>query len=552
MAISLASLLFNLSGDLQAQPRYRQNDVVTFTDCRSVWSVDIGRREVYFATEGGVWRIERFTGEPLDPWFTGVGLEKAIRLTAGRIILWHDRSNTLWLAAKDGLYYYRQDVERWYQLDDRTREELKGARIDALGESGDSVLVELKLRELQGDSTQILAVDPFIFRVLGTIPPDKVPEQVRWVRFSRHPLKRELPRYRLTDPSLHFDRMQGVITDLELDKFWPVAESLDDEADLHYILYPGLGIGVADAIHMRLEILQPGPAGRDVKAIGPGPGGRLWVGGEDDPDKGGFNLFDRAGGRWERFDADVIVGIDSHRARDVLTIGGLVFFATDAGLVYFKPKDAGWFTLDRFDGLAGPNIRALTAAEDILFLGGDMGVNLRELQAGSIWSAGDRRVDELRTSDCVSDGDTVWIAGLQGVFRWTPEGGWEPFAGKGISGEPARSLAITRTRLWIGGRHGIREFDRRSGEWAEHPGRVFLRGGMPLSLASNDSLLWVGSDRGLFCFNRLRGSWLEYGTGQGLPHPRIQRLILEADTLWIGSPAGLTRFIWNRPERDVF
>jgi len=516
--------------------------MVTYSDSRNVWCVDIGRRVVYVATDSGVWRFSRYTGDPLDPWYTGIGIQEAIPLTGGQVILWHENSSTLWLATMHGLLYYRSDYQTWYRLENYR---LNGKRITSLGETDRLVLVEID--DAHGG---IYQVDPFssMIDVMKNDPPGKV----RWTG-RRGWTVHEYPHYYPTDFDIFFDREDGRITDWEHHSFKPVYEAYNEYDQKRYLCYPGLGLVVADEHRRSLEVVQLGPAGSDVKCIAIDDDGTIWTGGDNRYVRSGFTHFDRERGHWKRFDSRLIPGLDSHHAWDVITHNKYVYFATDHGLVYCKPDRRDWHTIDRFDGLVGLFTRALSIGAGYLYVGGDDGLNRITLPSGPVWGTESVNANELITSDLTAEGDTVWAAGLQGVFRIKPKIKPERVIdGQIIGRESVRSIAIAESTVWVGTTRNITAFDKENLTQTDYLESVYLKGGKPLTMACNDSLLWVGTDRGLFRFNRLRGKWSEFNTQHGLPHTRIQRLVLEADTLWIGTVRGLTRFIWNRPERDGY
>ena len=522
---------------LLAQPGFKPSDVVTYTDCRRVWSGDVAWREVFFATDGGVWRISRSEGTPLEPWYTGIGYDRAVNLSGARAVLWHKNSNTLWVACRSGLYYCRLDGLRWYQL--------KGVNfgsIRALGENWDQVVVE-------SDGGDLTAVDPFSLQAIGAA--DTAGVEMRWVG-ARGREPHRFPSYALSDPRLDFDPGDGTVTDRNFDHFKPNYDFRDEDEGREYICYPGLGIAVADLRSLRMTIYQPGPAKNDVEAIALDDEGRIWIGGVEETRNGGFSRFDRGSGEWTRFDRTLEFGMESDHAREALFYNGVIYWGTEAGLVYLQSPNYSWRCLDGFDGLSSPDIRTLAVTGGYLIAGSDRGIDFIQTNTNVVWNAGDARLDGLHTESLAVQGDTIWAAGVQGVFKGTLEGRWERISGDSTIGdEPARAITVDERFVWIGSSSGIRQLDRRTGAWTAHLGDVFLKGGKPTALVSNDSLLWVGTNnRGVFRFNRLRGSWLNFGLDQGLPDPRIQRLVLEQDSLWIGSPAGLTRLLWNRPERD--
>jgi len=529
-----------------SQPRFRQNDMVTYSDSRNVWSVDIGRREVYIATDGGVWRFDRFNGTPLDPWYTGVGLYEAFPLHNARVVLWHDPTLSLWVAttAMEGLFVLRTELRTWYHIKDI----LFAGQITSLGDAGDSLLIEI-----DGSEGVMFSIDPNSNSGRWTTFKSDPPENTRWIgkrNWQPHTYQNLIP----SDFSIFFDPDDGTIIDWEQDIFKPVFDLLDEQEYKRYVCYPGLGLVIIDEHRRKFEILQLGPAGSDVRSIGIDDDGSIWMGGENRIKKTGFTCFDRENGTWQRFSKNLIFGMDSEYAWYLTVINNWIYFATDLGLVFCESNRDNWHTVDRFDGLAGQQIRALSSARDILFVGGERGLNRFKLPSGPVWDAGSEDLNELMTGELVSEGDTTWVAGLQGVFRIPPDAlKKKSYQAQLIDEETTRTIAIATDRIWIGTNTCIKGFDRTNGTLEEYISiEGFFRGRKPLSLAANDSLLWVGTEGALYRLNRRRNHWIEYDERHGIPHPLIQRMVLEEDTLWICTPKGLTRFIWNRPLRDVF
>jgi len=523
------------NGLVWAQSGWRQGDVVTYFDARDLRCVELTEREVVFCSGGGIYRLDRLTAAPIEPWLSGVGREKAILLTNGRLLLWHPNSMTLWLAAGGSLYYYRWDIERWGVV-----EGFSAAGVHSLGDAGFYIAAEAKDRQT--------LIDPYLFRALGA--PDEKYDTIRW-QGQRGWKPHSYPYYQTTDIYLRFNPDDGKISDWEFNDYKPVYDILDENYDRRYICYPGLGVGIANERNLSLEIVQPGPAGSDVKSIVLGSDGLIWVGGDNAKDNDGLSQFARKTGRWKRFGWRLTPGLKSQRVWDATLSADNLYLATDFGLSICRLSDFTIRTLDRFDGLHGAALRALAIADGYLFIGGDYGVNRLSLPAGPVFKSGSKKLDDMKAAQMTSDGDTVWVAGVQGLYRGEPDGRWTFVGGEDVIGdEPARAVFITPRKLFVGGSRGVRVLDRRTGQWSAIPTQAYLGGGGTICFAANDSLLWAGSTGGLYRYNFKHGDWRSYSTNQGLPAVRIQRLMLEADTLWIGTPKGLTRFLWNRPGRD--
>ncbi len=520
---------------LWAQSGWRADDVITYFDGREVSCVEIADRIIVFATSGGLIRLDRLTGIPIEPWMTGVSREKSLFLSNGRLLLWHPNSMTLWLVAGGLLYYYRWDVERWGVV-----EEVGAGSVMSLGDAGRYVVAESKAGRVY--------IDPYVFKAVS-VREDEI-DTIRWQgqrAWKPHPY----PFYQTTDIYLKFNPSDGKITDWEFNDYKPVYDILDEDYDRRYICYPGLGLGIANERNLSLEVIQAGPAGSDVKTIVIASDGVMWIGGDNNKNSEGISQFDRKSNRWKRYGWTLTTGLKSHRVWDAVFYKDFLYFATDMGLSVCRLTDFTFRTYDRFDGLNGTSLRALAITSGFLYVGGDYGVNRLTLPSGPIFKSGSKKVDDMKSAQMVSDGDTVWVAGMQGLYRGEPDGRWNYMGGEQVIGdEPARAVCITPNRLFIGGARGVRFLDRATGKWSAIPAQAYLSGAGTICMAANDSLLWIGTTSGLYRYNFNRGDWRHYNVNQGFPSTRIQRLVLEADTLWIGSTKGLTRFLWYRPGRD--
>jgi len=531
-----AFILINITDAAFCQSGFEEGEFVTFADARDVRCGDLTPREVVFATSGGVWRLDRETGEPLEPWLTGVGRDRAVNLSGGRAILWHEVSGSIWLATTSGIYYYRWGVRLWYKL-----EGAPGGDVSAIGEKRDSLFIYQRGR--------IGAIDPFAFRFLGWLKRDSA--DIRWTgSLNKQPT--EYPSYGLDDYSYRYERRDGRIVDRDFREYKPSYTFLDEEYRRRYICYPGLGIGSVDERSGNLSLRQTGPAGDDVRAIALDDDGVIWIGGDNDGDFDGVNRFDRTTLVWKRFSKREINGIESTSISDILVSASTVYAASAAGLLTFDQRMNRWKTFGRLEGGPGDAIRALAIAGGWIVIGGDGGASRMLLASGPFAKLDNPMLKDIRASQATVDGDTIWLSGLQGVYRGVPDGKWELLTGdRTIGAEPARSIAVSPELVCIGGQSGVRIYNRKSGDWNAIQAATYLNGGQTLSLAVADSLIWIGTDRGLFRYNRKQGAFLNFGQNEGLPSARIQRIVVENDSLWLGSPRGLVRFIWNRPNRDI-
>ncbi len=473
---------------------------------------------------------------------TARGRGQAMDLDYGRFILWNNNPQNLLLITLKGIFSYRFDLEYWSVVENFSA----GAKPLQIGRTGDTLAIMTESRDPAFQNEYFL-FDLSFFQIAARV--NSPPEGIVWFKTER---KEEYPFYRIQNNRMWFDNQTGIIEDYDNREYTPASYALDEHYNRRYICYPGLGIGVADDRHLSLTIYQPGPNGSEVRTIALSPGGFIWTGSENNQSVG-INLFDRKTGTWNKFDSDWIFGMDGSRIRDILIHGGFGYFASLNGLLKFDILKNDWKTIDRFDGQDGEDLTALETAKGYLWIGGEYGLSRMNLENGKFFAVSEAVQKKMHNiKDLASDKDTLWIAGLPGCFKWTPDtfmsiGENEPATGYG----GAISLAHNDSRLWVGGRRGASELNRETGEWKSYLSDVFLENALPYAMEANDSLLWIGTDRGLFTVRYEKNSWIHYSEDKGIPN-RIWDLKMEADTLWIGSPSGLTRFIWNRPERDNF
>ena len=136
-----------------SQPRYQQDDMVTWADSRNANCVDFSPDIVWVATDGGLWRLARYTGQPLDPWFVGVGVHEAIPLRNSKVVLWHESSSRLWVATDKELLYWRPVAKQWFRFESN---HLTDRSIKSLGEMDDKIVVEVT-----GRNAKFLVIDSF-------------------------------------------------------------------------------------------------------------------------------------------------------------------------------------------------------------------------------------------------------------------------------------------------------------------------------------------------------------------------------------------------------
>ncbi|MBC8465763.1 hypothetical protein H8D57_01940, partial [bacterium] len=460
----------------------------------------------------------------------------------GGISLWMDSNRTLWLWADSELNYYRSDIKQWFEFHDRAFN-----NITAMGEKGSFLYLRESINSNDEETSKFYTINAHSGIVIDES--DYPPDNMIWVEINP---PKNLPHFNIENNDYWFDNEKGILEDRNHRSFKITNSYNDEHYKKRYYCIPGLGIGIGHINGLELEIIQPGLAGSDVKSIALDKGGFIWAGGNNGTNCG-INIFDREGNEWNHYESDFTFGMGSHKIRDIKTTRDKIIFCTDEGLTTLDLLNGQWKTLYRIDGLYTDNLFACAIAGDQLFAGGGDGISRISLSSGSASKVKDKKLQDLHTTDMISDGDTVWVSSLNGVFKWSEEK-WERIGSdQRVSGdEGAECLTLSDDYLLIGEHYGLSEYNRKTGEWNNYHSNRFLSGSRANCLATNDSLIWVGTDSGLIAFHRTKNSWVRYGKGFGFPSDKIQDIKLEADTLWVGTPEGLTRFVWNRPERDGF
>ncbi len=534
-----AILVILFTAIVYGQCEFVEGDVTTFTDFRQVYSIDYNFHEVFCATEGGIWRFDRLDNTPLPPWHIGAGWDNPIPLEGGRLVLWHNNTSTLWYWTRSGLKSYVADIKQWYNVKLSTE-----GNILALGETPQYVVVAL-----QDTPVIFLLINPNTRHIIDQTVDE--PLDVRWIGGKK---PNEFINYSINQHGLRFNSTTGEVSDREFNSYEPTFDIYDSRNQKRFIAYPGLGIGIGDERQWSMDIVQPGLAGKDVRAIEIVDGGFIWCGGENNFERTGLNLFDRTTGQWQFFNSDWIRGFESNNITDILAVGQHVYLATDEGLTVLTLKRGRkWQTLDRFSGMSGIILNAVSSSGADVYAGGRDGMDQIQFQGKEPSVINDEFTRKLYVLDLATESDTVWAVTMTGLYKISGKN-WEKLS---LSDLPALSnrincLEVNKDKLWVGSSDGIGELDRHTSEWLQYPADVFFQGASPLCFSSNDSILWVGTEKGLFVKLQRKNLWNKLGLRHGLPSEYIQAVEMDADTLWVGTPEGLTKLIWHTTSRSFF
>ena len=130
--------------------------------------------------------------------------------------------------------------------------------------------------------------------------------------------------------------------------------------------------------------------------------------------------------------------------------------------------------------------------------------------------------EESNVTAFVTDGDDLWIGGLEGN----------------------RSSFEVRRRFdaGSGGARGITRYNRREGTWTTYKeGEVFgLDGADVLAILPDGGSVWFATFSGLVRYDKGSDTWRTYRNLRGVRGTRITDAVGDGKWLWIGTPTGLT------------
>ncbi|MGF1468506.1 MAG: hypothetical protein ACFCGT_20470 [Sandaracinaceae bacterium] len=203
---------------------------------------------------------------------------------------------------------------------------------------------------------------------------------------------------------------------------------------------------------------------------------------------------------------------DLEDVRDVAVLDGVVFLATDLGLLrYGVPDEPG----ELVAGLPSPDVRALAEEQGALWIATAGG--LARYHQGGVTRVDDvPDVGPIQGLQEIPTSGTLYLCGLGGLVRKLRGGRWEAF------GDPVActSMAVTpQGHLWVGTTEGLLYIEQ--GVVREHP----VGGGLPeayvrsvVALGDDEALALVQGPSGSVLARYRNDQWYGY-TLEGLREP---------------------------------
>lgn len=450
-----------------------------------------GWRRMVWDREGLLWLLMEANGLAVfDPNTNGIKHYTALQreahgLGTDRIIdLVEDRTGRLWIATKDGLYFFDKDTERFARAEN----------------------ILPQNRNLSNDNCYSLFLDV---------------DDNLWIGTSQGGLNL-LPHDRsgfqhiLHDPQDSFGLNNNSIQTLFVDR----------QKNLWVGTLKGLNFAQNESKSFHTFRHEPNRehtlSDNAAAAFGETREGNLWVA----TDGGGLNFFERNTAQFSSFryepknpsslrsDAILTVYEDS---RGVLWAGGFL-----AGLSRFNPARKN-FT------------HVLHSKAGILPLNNDDVRHIHEDRSGDIWIAtnGDG-VFHFRGGDPMKH--EQYVTNLQDI-----EHSLRTNYCLIVFEDSAR-------RLWVGTYKGLSCFDREKNSWRNYtsdgPDSSGLSNNWIYALCEDRAnRLWVGTARGLNLLDETRGTFRGFGTRAGLPGEIINGIVEDQQGyLWISTNNGLAKF----------
>jgi ligand-binding sensor domain-containing protein len=557
-----------------AQMPYDIGDWTSYRDFRYARALDVGTRDLFVATSGGVLQYHLLRQQWYDPMVVGYGLSEGVEFDDPLLVLFDEPSGSLWLATRTQVLQFDVNMERWRRAARNLWQ--AGDRVVNLGVGGNYVYVETIPDALY--SSLFTAGTPLPndlwrdyvsryegSRTFGVFGPDLDPfdpEKIRWRGLrSREPIPRDELYGLAGSPPANFPviilpspwtwHADGVLLDPYI-RAMPITDWLVDGYGSLWTTFWGGGVMRADLRSGVADFYSAGPAGNDVHSLLVGKD-EIWIAGFNSGDRKGISRASSDLRRWRFWEMLDDIRIRSTDVNDIAAWAGRVYFATEEGLLAYQEKEGGlWSRFTVSENLQSDQIRALAAADSELWIGNSRGLCFMTLPSREIWRVENSGIELAGVTDLAVCGDTVYVATPQGLFKGDSRSRRFAFAplDPGLLNAPVLELSVCGSEVWLATAEGIQVYDQAAGKSRSWLANVWLGQAEPSCILAADKFIWVGTRKnGFYRYRRDTGEWISYTTVDGLVDDHVQTIRRMGDDLLIGTPNGLTRFYWNRPER---
>ncbi len=530
------------SGDrvYRTNTHYEQGDWITYGATRFVRHVCIGDQFVYFATTGGIARLNFYTNRFDYPWTVSNGLaSNDIYLTA-----FDFNTGILWCTSKYCTSYLEPASQIWNNVyfDEMG---LGQDRIASIGFGDDRkvYLISSRDRWLESHNTS----GDFRFS-------DPSTASIIW--FGAKAVREPDPPYLFMSDGYMYSESDRSITDFELRKFHLTCWVRDRFQNM-YIGTWGLGVGVANTATFRLDMLRYGLWDPTVDAIEVDQGA-FWLGGiqEKDVQHAGVTewVIDRKPPNY--YEAYLHTGFADDKVTSIAADGNTVWFGTRNGLVRYDRNKDIWRTYNQSHHLVDSRINDVMVDKDYVWVATDAGVS--RVVKKSV-GTDTLRIDIIKYSalgamhvyDIDQQANLIWMGTEYGIYVYdaVKDSGGFYKGSYGPANQTTFAVSVFDNEVWFGTEEGVAGFDSEAKDWITGPSRRYDSETVINRILATEAAIWAATDNGVWKFDRLDERWVHYTTADGLPDNRVLSLYPDGDYIWFGTPAGLTQFYWNSPRR---
>ncbi len=522
--------------------QYQQGDWITYSTTRFVRYISIGDTYVYFATTGGITRLNKFSYKWDFPWTKSNGLPD------NDIFLVAQDPNTgyLWAVTNQGISYLEPASQLWINT---FYDELGmyNEYITSIGIGSDRTVYVITSDNQWYESNNISA------NFTQTNPPT-LENFITWYG-ARENRSTSLPNF-FMDGGYLFDSRQQYIDDLQF-RHWQITTWIRDDWNNLWLGTWGLGAGRGDLLTQRLELLHFGLWDETVDAIAR-DGDDYWVAGiQEHNEPAGVTEWLGLQREPNYYEAHLISGFSNAQVTSVIAGSRNVWFGTLAGLVRFDKNKNNWQTYTTADGLAHDKIHKITRDDQFLWVGTASGVSKLHLNTVGSDSLRVERIKFpshriINVYDFAQQDNLLWMATEFGVFvhnKLTGENGYFSGLDENIVGQPTFAISAWGEEIWFGTEEGVSGFNSVTNEWLGASVINHQTDGGVIRILATKQATWVATNQGVLKYDKEMQYWRQYTVQDGLSDNRVYSLQIDGDYIYFGTARGLTRFYWNSPFR---
>lgn len=505
-------------------------------DARFVHGADIDKAFAYFATDGGIIRVDIYNRKWAAPLTTALIPGEQIAFDTTFVVALESKKQSLWCGTTKGLLEYNTLSEDW----DLHLLPTGSAPVLSIGFAGNDIWLEVGYKSQTWRSLLKGNVDFGNFELSN---PSELAQagNVAW-RGERKTTPTEFPHYFTNDASLTF-WPSGKLSDSNF-KNYLVSDFINDPARRNsYIAFQGYGVGIIDTDTKRMEIFRQGPAWNRVKQVFK-DGQTFYTTGNS------FCKWERAQNRWSYYFDNEYSGLESDICYDVYKQGKTVYIAAEHGLVVYDESSRDFHNLTSLNNLWDSQVTALDGDAEELWIGTAQGINTMRYTGGAVERVKDESIRGRLINDIKIDGSFIWAAADYGIYLHDRKmGDWTYVPGSPeMHNSQAFQISVNKQKVWFAREDGIDCYDKTKGEFTAYQS-VFFGSFQAYAVLAFDSLVWVGTNGGLYKLDTSQNRWAAFTKADGLPSNRVNSILREGDYLWLGTDMGLCRFFWNDPYR---